>query len=186
MQLREADSLHDLLADTVKQYQRSLEITQNQYNAGTTAKSDVITAQAQLLAAQAQEINTGVARRQIRARHRGADGQAAVGGLGLASRARRERVPHPPVTLPSTLLERRPDIAAAERKMKEQNAAIGVAIAGYYPDISLSGAFGYSGDPFIKQIAGANPVWSYGLVDRADAVQRRPDRGAGRGGAGDL
>ena len=64
VQVREADSLHDLLADTVKQYQRSLDITQNQYNAGTTAKSDVITAQAQVLAAQAQEINTGVARQQ--------------------------------------------------------------------------------------------------------------------------
>ena len=47
--------------------------------------------------------------------------------------------------------------------MQEQNAAIGVAIAGYYPDLTLSGAFGYDGDPFIKQIAGANPVWSYGL-----------------------
>ena len=56
--------LHDLFADTVKQYQRSLDITQNQYNAGTAAKSDVITAQAQVLAAQAQEINTGVARAQ--------------------------------------------------------------------------------------------------------------------------
>ena len=47
--------------------------------------------------------------------------------------------------------------------MQEQNAAIGVAIAGYYPDITLSGAFGYLGNPFMKQIAGANPVWSYGL-----------------------
>ena len=67
--------------------------------------------------------------------------------------------------------------------MQEQNAAIGVAIGGYYPDISLSGAFGYIGDPFIQQIAGANPVWSYGAVARADAVQRRADRRAGRGGA---
>ena len=47
--------------------------------------------------------------------------------------------------------------------MQEQNAAIGVAVAGYYPDITLSGSFGYLGDPFVKQIAGANPVWSYGL-----------------------
>ncbi len=47
--------------------------------------------------------------------------------------------------------------------MQEQNAAIGVAIAGYYPDFTLSGAFGYYGDPFIKQIAGANPAWSYAL-----------------------
>ena len=58
-ELRETDSLHDLLADTVAQYKRSLDITQNQYSAGTAARSDVITAQAQLLAAEAQEINTG-------------------------------------------------------------------------------------------------------------------------------
>src|SRR5258708_39978780 len=63
--LRETDSLHDLLADTIVQYKRSLEIAQNQYSAGTAARSDVITAQAQLLAAQAQEINTGIAPAQF-------------------------------------------------------------------------------------------------------------------------
>jgi NodT family efflux transporter outer membrane factor (OMF) lipoprotein len=162
VQLRYADSLHDLLADTVKQYQRALQITQNQYNAGTSAKSDVITQQALVLAAQAQEINADVARRQYE------HAIAVLMGkppseVSISHRGLSERVPHPPVKLPSTLLERRPDIAAAERTMKEQNAAIGVAISGYYPDISLSGAFGYRGDPFIKQIAGANPVWSYGL-----------------------
>jgi NodT family efflux transporter outer membrane factor (OMF) lipoprotein len=72
-------------------------------------------------------------------------------------------IPTIPVGLPSALLERRPDISAAERTMQEENAAIGVAIAGYYPDITLSGAFGYQGDPFVKQLAGANPVWSYAL-----------------------
>ena len=162
VQLREADSLRDLLADTVKQYQRSLEITQNQYNAGTTAKSDVITAQAQLLAAQAQEINTDVARKQnehaIAVLMGKPPSEVSVSHRDLA-----ERIPHPPVSLPSTLLERRPDIAAAERTMKEENAAIGVAVANYYPDISLSGVFGYSGDPFIRQLAGANPVWSWTL-----------------------
>jgi NodT family efflux transporter outer membrane factor (OMF) lipoprotein len=162
VQLREADSLHDLLADTVVQYQRALQIAQNQYNAGTTAKSDVITQQAQLLSAQAQEINTDVARKQNE------HAIAALMGkppseVSVPHGALSQRVPHPPVRLPSTLLERRPDIAAAERAMKAQNAAIGVAVAGYYPDISLSGAFGYSGDPFIRQIAGANPVWSYGI-----------------------
>ena len=162
VQLREADSLHDLLADTVKQYQRSLEITQNQYNAGTSAKSDVITAQAQLLAAQAQEINTGVARGQNE------HAIAVLMGkppseLSIPHGALATEIPGIPVNVPSTLLERRPDIAAAERTMKEENAAIGVAIGGYYPDITLSGAFGYSGNPFVRQIAGMNPVWSYGL-----------------------
>ena len=161
--LREADSLHSLYIDTVAEYQRSLEITKNQYAAGTTAKSDVITAQAQVLAAQAQLINTEVQRQQ--SEHAIAvligkpPSEVTVSRRGLPDAA-----PHPPVSLPSTLLERRPDIAAAERTMKEQNAAIGVAVAGYYPDFSLSGAFGYTGDPFIRQIAGANPVWSYGAA----------------------
>ncbi len=161
-QVREADSLHDLLGDTVNQYQRSLNIAENQYNAGTTARSDVITAQAQVLSTRAMEINTGVARAQ---------NEHAIAMLmgrppsevAVSHRKLPESVPTIPVGLPSTLLERRPDIAAAERMMKEQNAAIGVAIAGYYPDITLSGAFGYVGDPFVKQIAGVNPMWSYGL-----------------------
>ena len=162
VQLRYGDSLHDLLADTVKQYQRALDITQNQYNAGTTAKSDVITQQALLLSTQAQEINADVARKQNE------HAIAVLMGkppseLSVSHRDLTEVSPHPPVRLPSTLLERRPDIAAQERTMKEQNAAIGVAISAYYPDISLSGAFGYVGDPFIRQIAGANPVWSYGI-----------------------
>jgi len=162
VQVREADSLHDLLADTVKQYQRSLNITQNQYVAGTAAKSDVITAQAQLLAAQASEINTGVARAQnehaIAVLMGRPPSELSVSHAPLA-----KTVPRIPVDLPSTLLERRPDVAEAERTMKEENASIGVAMGGYYPQLTLSGAAGYAGNPFIAQIAGANPVWSYGL-----------------------
>ena len=162
VQLRESDSLDDLLVDTVKQYQRSLDITQNQYNAGTAAKSDVITAQASVLAAQAQQINVGVARGQnehaiaVLIGKPPSELSVPRGRLALD-------IPAIPLGLPSTLLERRPDIAAAERTMQQENAAIGVAVAGYYPDITLSGAFGYYGNPFVKQIAGANPVWSYGL-----------------------
>jgi len=162
VQVREADSLHDLLADTVKQYQRSLDITQNQYSAGTAARSDVITAQAQLLAAQAQEINTGVARAQNE------HAIAVLMGrppseLSVSHAALAQGIPRIPVDVPTTLLERRPDIAEAERMMKEENASIGVALGGYYPDLTLSGAFGYVGNPFIAQIAGANPAWTYGL-----------------------
>jgi NodT family efflux transporter outer membrane factor (OMF) lipoprotein len=162
VQVRQADSLRDLYAETVKQYQRSLDITENQYRAGTVSKSDVITAQALLLAAQAQEINADVARKQNEHAVATLIGKPPV-EVSISHRDLPTGAPHPPVSLPSTLLERRPDIAAAERAMKAQNAAIGVAVAGYYPDFTLSGAFGYNGDPFIKQIAGANPVWSYGL-----------------------
>jgi NodT family efflux transporter outer membrane factor (OMF) lipoprotein len=86
----------------------------------------------------------------------------APSDLSIARTKLPQGVPAIPVRLPSTLLERRPDIAASERLMKEQNAAIGVAIGGYYPNISLSGAFGYQGDPF-SALAGTNPIWSYGL-----------------------
>jgi len=162
VQLRQSDSLADLLADTVKQYKRSVDIAQNQYNAGAAAKSDVITAQALELAAEAQQVNVGVARAQSEHAIAVLTGRAPAeltiphGKLALD-------VPRVPIRVPSELLERRPDVAAAERTMQAQNAAIGVAFAGYYPSLTLNGAFGYSGDPFIKQIAGANPVWSYGL-----------------------
>ena len=162
VQLRQSDSLHGLLEKTVKQYQRSLEITQNQYNAGSTARSDVITAQAQLLSAQAQLINTGVARAQNEHAIAVLTGRAPA-ELSIPPGSLPASAPSPPPRLPSGLLERRPDIAAAERAMAAQNAAVGVAMAAYYPDISLSGAFGYSGNPFIRQIAGANPIWSFGL-----------------------
>jgi NodT family efflux transporter outer membrane factor (OMF) lipoprotein len=162
VQLREADSMYDLYTDTVKQYQRSLDITQNQYNAGTAAKSDVITAQALLLAAQASQINTGVVRQQNEHAIAVLMGRPPS-ALTVPHAPLAQGVPAIPVGLPSTLLERRPDVAAAERMMQEENAAIGVAFGGYYPDLTLSGAYGYIGDPFIRQIAGANPAWSYGL-----------------------
>jgi NodT family efflux transporter outer membrane factor (OMF) lipoprotein len=154
--------MYDLFLDTVRQYQRSLDITQNQYTAGTAAKSDVITAQALLLAAQASQINTGVVRQQSEHAIAVLMGRPPS-GLSIPHGSLAQGIPAIPVGLPSTLLERRPDIAAAERMMQEQNAAIGVAFGGYYPDLTLTGAYGYIGDPFIKGIAGANPAWSYGL-----------------------
>lgn len=163
VQLREADSAQELYADTVKQYQRSLDIAQNQYNAGTSAKSDVITAQAQLLTAQAQQINTGIARTQNEHAIAVLIGKPPS-SLSIGHGRLSDVAPNTPIRAPSTLLERRPDIAAAERAMAEQNAAIGVAIAGYYPSFTLSGSTGYSGNPFIKQIAGENPVWSFGFA----------------------
>ncbi|MDE3177565.1 MAG: efflux transporter outer membrane subunit [Pseudomonadota bacterium] len=163
VQLRQADSLRALLAATAASYQRSLDVAQNQYDAGTAAKSDVITAQALLLQTRAQLVNTDVARAQ--SEHAIAvlvgrpPAEVAIARGGLA-----DNPPAVPVGVASELLERRPDIAAAERVMQQQNAAIGVAIAGYFPDITISGAFGYAGNPFVRQIAGANPVWTYGLA----------------------
>jgi NodT family efflux transporter outer membrane factor (OMF) lipoprotein len=109
-QLRYADALRQLLADTVAGFEHSLKITQNQYAVGTAAKSDVINAEAQLLAAQAAEINVGV--------QRGQDEHAIAllvgktpSDVSIPPDSLLERVPIVPATVPSVLLERRPDIA---------------------------------------------------------------------------
>lgn len=157
------DALHDLLARTVEEYKRTLQIVQNQFNAGYSVTSgDVATAKAQLETAQAQEINSGVLRAQYE--HAIAmligrpPAELTVGHHDLAGTP-----PRAPVTIPSTLLERRPDIAQAERTMQEQNALIGVAEAAFFPDISLSGVLQWIGKnplPF----SAANEVWSLGAA----------------------
>jgi NodT family efflux transporter outer membrane factor (OMF) lipoprotein len=159
--LRYADSLEDLLARTVVEYKHSLTITQNQYNAGTAAKSDVITAQAQVLNAQASLIAAGVSRAQSEHAIAVLMGRPPA-GLSIAHGPLSTRVPSIPVQLPSSLLERRPDVAAAEETMRQANAQIGVYFAGYFPQVSLSGLLGYSGNPFAASLGPTNPIWSFG------------------------
>jgi NodT family efflux transporter outer membrane factor (OMF) lipoprotein len=159
--LREADSLEDLLARTVVEYKRSLTITQNQYNAGTAAKSDVITAETQVLNAQAALIAAEFTRAQAEHAIAVLMGRPPA-GLSVPHGALATTVPSIPVGLPSSLLERRPDVAAAEQTMREANAEIGVEFAGYFPAVSLSGLFGYAGNPFATQLGVDNPVWSFG------------------------
>jgi NodT family efflux transporter outer membrane factor (OMF) lipoprotein len=157
------DSLHDLLARTVAEYKRTLQIVQNQFNAGYSVTSgDVATAQAQVETAEAQEINSGVLRAQYEHAIAMLTGrppaELTVGHHDLTGMP-----PRIPVTIPSTLLERRPDIAQAERAMQEENALIGVAEAAFFPDISLSGVLQWIGKnplPF----SAANEVWSLGAA----------------------
>lgn len=83
-------------------------------------------------------------------------------GLSIPHGALSTTLPSIPVGLPSSLLERRPDVAAAEETMRQANAQIGVEFAGYFPAVSLSGLIGYSGNPFAAEFGPANPVWSFG------------------------
>ena len=159
--LRQADSLEDLLNKTVTEFNHSLTITQNQYNAGTAAKSDVITAQTQVLNAQAQLIAAGVARAQSEHAIAVLMGRPPA-GLSIPHGVLSTTVPSTPIGLPSSLLERRPDVAAAEQTMRQANAQIGVEFAGYFPAVSLSGLIGYSGNPFNTAFGPSNPVWSFG------------------------
>jgi NodT family efflux transporter outer membrane factor (OMF) lipoprotein len=162
-ELHAADALKDLLDQTVADYRRALEITTNQYNAGTAARSDVINAQTQLQGAISSDINTGVTRAQLEHAIAVLTGHAPA-ELSVPRAALAVDVPVVPVGLPSELLQRRPDIAAAERAMAQQNAAIGVAIAAYYPEISLSAVYGFTGSPLASVFNAANRVWSLGAA----------------------
>jgi NodT family efflux transporter outer membrane factor (OMF) lipoprotein len=158
-ELRYADSLKKLLDDTVRAFQRSLDITKNQYAAGTAARSDVINAQAQLLAAQAAAINVGVQRAQDEHAIALLVGKTPA-AVSIPPASLAERVPIVPTDIPSTLLERRPDIAEAERQMQQENALIGVQVAAYYPAIDLSATLGYTGGPATALFSASNQVWS--------------------------
>jgi len=159
--LRYEDSLRKLLTDTVANYQRALDITRNQYRAGTTSSADVVTAQAQLQTTQAQLIAVGVLRGQYEHAIAMLTGHPPA-ELTIPLTPLPREVPVAPTGVPSTLLERRPDVAAAERQMQQENALIGVAIGAYYPDLTLSALFGFAGNPLSKLFSVANEVWSLG------------------------
>jgi NodT family efflux transporter outer membrane factor (OMF) lipoprotein len=161
--LRAADSLRTLLAQSVSLDERALAITQNQFKSGTATSGDVASAQAQLQATQAQliavEQQRGTFEHAVAMLTGHVPSDLTVPQAPLAS-----KVPAVPVAVPSTLLERNPSIAAAERQMQEENALIGVAIGAYFPTISLSGLGGFAGDPLSKLFNLGNRIWSVGAT----------------------
>ena len=139
-----ADSLRDLLHRSAAQFRETYEITLNKFNAGYgptatsgTTSADVALAQSQVLAIEAQELSVGVQRAQFEHAIAVLIGRPPA-ELTIGPRLLGFRIPNIPVAVPSALLERRPDIAAAERTMQNNNALIGVAEAAYFPDVSLS------------------------------------------------
>ncbi|HEX7385648.1 MAG TPA: efflux transporter outer membrane subunit [Castellaniella sp.] len=161
IELRVTDANIDLLQKTVEAYRESLRVVSNQDKAGTVPPSDVISARAQLENAQSNLIALGVARAQY------AHAIAVLVGknpeaLSLPHDATLPPLPQVPVGVPSTLLQRRPDIAIAERQMAAQNADIGVAEAAYYPNLSLSAVDGFMQSPLAGLLNIANHVWSLG------------------------
>jgi NodT family efflux transporter outer membrane factor (OMF) lipoprotein len=139
-----ADSLRDLLHRSAAQFRETYQITLNKFNAGYgptatsgTTSADVALAQSQVLAIEAQELSVGVQRAQFEHAIAVLIGRPPA-ELTIGPRLLGSRIPNIPVAVPSALLERRPDIAAAERTMQNNNALIGVAEAAYFPDVSLS------------------------------------------------
>jgi NodT family efflux transporter outer membrane factor (OMF) lipoprotein len=167
--LRAEDALSALLTRTIAEDQKTYTVVNNQFKAGFgtsptsgPTKGDVAAAEAQVLSAQEQLVNVGVARAQDEHAIAMLIGRPPA-QLTIGPRPLGGGIPRIPVTVPSTLLERRPDIAAAERTMQEQNALIGVAVAGYFPDISLSGTLEWIGKNPLPFNA-ASEIWSLGAA----------------------
>ncbi len=161
LQLRVIDEQKRLLEATVDAYQRSLTLTQNQYRAGISGRDAVAQAQTQLKSTQADLIDLMWQRAQFENAIAVLMGQAPA-DFNLAASTSIPALPAIPVGLPSQLLERRPDIAAAERSVMAANANIGIAKAAYYPDLTLSLSGGYSSSTFANWISLPNRFWSVG------------------------
>ncbi len=160
-ELRGTDGDKELLDTTVKSYQDYLKLTQDRFNSGVASGSDVAQAQTQLNTARAQLIDYDVARAQYEHAIAVLTGKAPA-ELSVSAGPIKITPPPVPVGLPSTLLERRPDIATAERQMAAANEQIGIAQAAFYPTLSISASAGMESTAFLKWISWPSRFWSVG------------------------
>jgi NodT family efflux transporter outer membrane factor (OMF) lipoprotein len=174
-QLREADAEAALLQSTLEGYERTLQITQNRYTAGVVGRTDVLQAESQLASTRAEV----AALRADRARFEHAIAVLvgkAPADFSLPEASWTQAVPAVPLGLPSTLLERRPDIAAAEREVAAANAQIGIERSAFFPSLTLSGSFGSGGSRVGDLFSASGALWSLG----ASLAQTIFDAGATR------
>jgi NodT family efflux transporter outer membrane factor (OMF) lipoprotein len=174
IQLREADEEKRLIDQTVAGYADNLRIANNRYAVGVGGRSDVLTAQTQLQSAQATAVDLLRTRSQLEHAIAVLTGQPPANLTLALAPSWRLNMPAVPVSMPSALLERRPDIAAAERRVQSANAQIGVQFAGYFPDLSLSGQYGFTSTALSRLFNAASNSWSLG----ASVAQTVFDAGA--------
>jgi len=160
--LRVSDEKKRLLDNAADDYARTLRISQNKYEVGVAARADLLSATAQLDSTRAKALDTGVQRAQLEHAIAVLLGRSPA-DFSLAPRSSLELpVPAVPRQLPSDLLERRPDIAAAERAVAAANARVGVQTAAYFPSITLSAQGGYEGSVLHRLLEAPNRFWSIG------------------------
>lgn len=160
-QLRTTDAQKKVLEDTIDAYQKSLDLTKNRYTAGVASRADVLQAETQLKTAQAQSIDLEVQRAQLSHAMALLVGKPPS-GFSLPVAPLVAAPPDVPIGVPSDLLERRPDIAAAERSVAAANARIGVAEAAFYPNVSLSASAGLEAATLAKWLTWPARFWSVG------------------------
>jgi NodT family efflux transporter outer membrane factor (OMF) lipoprotein len=159
--LRVADIQKRLLDSTVDIYKKFLNLTKLRDEQGIASQADIVVAQTQLSSAQAQQIDVGIQRSQLEHAAATLIGQPAA-LFAIEQDTLPIRIVATPPSLPSTLLERRPDVAAAERNVAAANAQIGVAKAAYYPDITLSASGGYESSDLSNWLTWPSRLWSLG------------------------
>lgn len=159
--LRALDAQSKLFEETVASFFKALELTKNRYRGGIAARSDVLQAESQLKTAQAQAIDLGVQRAQLEHAIALLAGKPAS-AFSIAAAPITQLFPDIPTGLPSELLERRPDIAAAERRMAAANAQIGVAEAAFYPSIGLGASAGFQSSTLARWLSWPSLFWSVG------------------------
>lgn len=160
-QLRAADEQRHLYADSIKAFETSLTIAQNQVKAGITTLADVYSAETELESTQAADVSVELSRAKFE------HAIAALIGkdpeeLAIEHGSLTSTVPIVPAGLPSELLQRRPDIAASERTMASANALIGVAEAAWYPSVTLAGSYGFTSTALPGLLNAGNSLWSFG------------------------
>ena len=160
-ELRGLDTQKQLLDDTIREYQRFLELTISRFHGGVATDADVAQAQTQLDQTIAQDIDIGVARAQFEHAIATLTGQPAS-TFSLAAAPLTLTLPTVPVGVPSEMLERRPDVAGAERRAAAANEQIGIAIAAYYPQVNLGGTGGFESSRAGNLFQGPSSLWSLG------------------------
>jgi NodT family efflux transporter outer membrane factor (OMF) lipoprotein len=160
-QLRTVDAQKKVLEDTIVGYRKALDLTKNRYTGGVAARADVLQAETQLKSAQAQAIDLGVLRAQL------SHAMALLVGkppsaFSIPVAPLAGTPPAVPAGVPSDLLERRPDIASAERSVAAANARIGVAEAAFYPNVTLSASAGLEAASLAKWLTWPARFWSVG------------------------
>ena len=160
-QLRGQDALIQLFSDTIHAYRESLDLTKVRFQTGIDSDEDVAQAETQLETTEAQATNLGILRAQLEHAIALLIGKPAA-ALSLSMQPLTASPPPAPVGVPSELLERRPDIAAAERRVAEANAQIGVAKAAYYPNVTLSASGGFESSAISSLLNWSSRVWSVG------------------------
>ena len=168
-QLRALDAERQLLEASVVAYQKSLQLTQNRYAAGVASKVDVALAQTLVKTTQAQAIDIAVQRAQLEHAIAVLIGKPPS-ELSLPAAPLVAEPPPVPAGVPSALLERRPDIAAAERRVAAANAQIGVAVAAYYPTLTLAATAGYETTNLSQWLTAPSHFWALGPAAVAETV----------------